>query len=108
VQTTTLQLPCITPLQPHQNQPVEHKNNLNNTRTTTNLHQIHQNATKCTNEFTPQANPSVDRLFPTSCNESHRFLSSISLEIEEIVIGEEKSFSSHSQERARTNWRGGR
>jgi hypothetical protein len=35
MQTTTLQLTCVTPLQPHQNQPVEHNNSLKNTRTTT-------------------------------------------------------------------------
>jgi hypothetical protein len=72
VQTITLQLSSVTPLQPHLNQPVEHKNSIKNTRTASrtqeqlqeNLHQLHQNATKRTNEISPQANPSVDRALP--------------------------------------------
>jgi hypothetical protein len=65
VQTTTLQLPCVTLLQPHQNLPVEHKlpqerKNINKH----NLQQLHRNATKRTNKFTPQANSSVDRALP--------------------------------------------
>jgi hypothetical protein len=72
VQTTTLQLPHVTPFQPHLNQYVEHKNNIKNTRTASrtqkqlqeNLQQLHQNATKRTNKVFPQANPSIDQVLP--------------------------------------------